>query len=244
MCCRLQKVTSLDRIGSRVLSPGNRISSLGKSGTPGSGAGSALKTPRLEGGSCEDARKQVTFGTESETGMHFSPGGTTTGSVIKKKPKRLQKVCNCNAPYNQCQLQMIRRTQEITCKCCNCVLPFVHTGPAEEVCNSKYWHCRPAQQGSLLKSCLASERHNFMPRCVSAAEICFCLQANENSGTGGKKSAVRKRKALIELLDQASLMPVHNLLLSLISNSNYRHMPAMLAKASSLFAYCARCLQS
>lgn len=36
------------------------------------------------------------------------------------------------------------------------------------------------------------------------------LQANENSGTGGKRSAVRKRKALIELLDQvhAALLTV------------------------------------
>lgn len=89
---RLQKVTSLDRIGSKVRSPSNRNSSLNKSGTPGSGSGSAIKTPRLDGGSSEGPGKQVTFGTDSEIGMHFSPAGVLTDSIIKKKTKQLQKV--------------------------------------------------------------------------------------------------------------------------------------------------------
>lgn len=48
---RLQKVTSLDRIGSKVLSPSNPSSTQAISGgTPGSGSASALKTPRLDAG--------------------------------------------------------------------------------------------------------------------------------------------------------------------------------------------------
>lgn len=92
MCDRLQKVTSLDRIGSKVLSPSNPSSSLGKSGTPGSGSGSALKTPRLDAGSAEGPRKQVTFGTDSEAAMQFSPAAAMSGSVLKKRSRRLQKV--------------------------------------------------------------------------------------------------------------------------------------------------------
>ena len=95
MCDRLQKVTSLDRIGSKVLSPSNQNGSLVKSGTPGSGSGSALTTPRLGAGSAEGPRKQVTFGTDSEAGMQCSPAGAMTGSVLKKKSKKLQKVTQC-----------------------------------------------------------------------------------------------------------------------------------------------------
>lgn len=85
-------MTSLARIGSKVLSPSNQSGSLVKSGTPGSGSASALKTPRLDAGSAEGPRKQVTFGTEFEAGMQFSPAGAIMGSVLKKKSKRLQKV--------------------------------------------------------------------------------------------------------------------------------------------------------
>ena len=92
---RLQKVTSLDRIGSKVLSPSNQSNSLVKSAAPGPGSASALKTPRLDAGSAEGPRKQVTFGTDSEAGMQFSPAGAMTGSILKKKSKRLQKVTQC-----------------------------------------------------------------------------------------------------------------------------------------------------
>ena len=88
-------MTSLGRIGSKVLSPSNQSSSLAKSGTPGSGSGSALKTPRLDAGSAEGPRKQVTFGTKSEAGMQFSPAGAMTGSMVKKKSRRIQKVTQC-----------------------------------------------------------------------------------------------------------------------------------------------------
>ncbi len=83
--CRLQKVTSLDRLGTKVLSPTNK-SNLGTgSGTPRS----ATKTPGTAGrGSSEGPRKRVTFGMDPESG---TPGSMKTGSVFKKK-RRLHQV--------------------------------------------------------------------------------------------------------------------------------------------------------
>ncbi|DBA90758.1 TPA: DNA replication endonuclease-helicase Dna2, variant 2 [Trebouxia sp. C0004] len=82
---RLQKVTSLDRMGTKVLSPTSK-SNLGTgSGTPRS----ATKTPGTAGrGYTEGPRKRVTFGTEPESG---TPGSMKTGSVFKKK-RRLHQV--------------------------------------------------------------------------------------------------------------------------------------------------------
>ncbi|KAL0046566.1 hypothetical protein WJX82_003944 [Trebouxia sp. C0006] len=82
---RLQKVTSLDRLGTKVLSPTNK-SNLGTgSGTPRS----ATKTPGTAGrGSSEGPRKRVTFGMDPESG---TPGSMKTGSVFKKK-RRLHQV--------------------------------------------------------------------------------------------------------------------------------------------------------
>ena len=127
MCCRLQKVTSLDRIGSKVLSPSNQSGNLVKSGTPGSGSGSALKTPRLDAGSAEGPRKQVTFGTDSEAGMQFSPAGAMTGSVLKKKSKRLQKVTQSTCLTNESQ-QVSDKTCWKVCCCLLCSMLLCQAG--------------------------------------------------------------------------------------------------------------------
>ena len=84
-CCRLQKVTSLERMGPKVLSPSNRSNSTAGSGTPRS----ATKTPGRAGGSSDGPRKRVTFGMDCESG---TPGSVQTGSVFKKKTRRLQHV--------------------------------------------------------------------------------------------------------------------------------------------------------
>lgn len=85
--CRLQKVTSLDRLGTKVLSPTNKSNLSTGSGTPRSGT----KTPSMAGrGSSEGPRKRVTFGMDPESG---TPGSMKTGSVFKKKRRLHQARC-------------------------------------------------------------------------------------------------------------------------------------------------------
>lgn len=85
--CRLQKVTSLDRLGTNVLSPTNKSNLGAGSGTPRS----ATKTPGTAGrGSSAGPRKRVTFGMEPESG---TPGSMKTGSVFKKKRRLHQARC-------------------------------------------------------------------------------------------------------------------------------------------------------
>ena len=125
-------MTSLDRIGGNVLSPSNQSGSLAKSGTPGSGSGSALKTPRLDAGSAEGPRKQVTFGTDSEAGMQFSPAGALTGSVLKKKSRRIQKVTQCTLFWYEKHVEdLLPHTAQIVLVCLKArVANFVYCNSA------------------------------------------------------------------------------------------------------------------
>ncbi|KAL0030927.1 hypothetical protein WJX79_001622 [Trebouxia sp. C0005] len=78
---RLHKVTSLDRLGTKVLSPTNKSNLGAGSGTPRS----AIKTPGTAGrGYSEAPSKRVAFGMEPGSG---TPGSMQTGSVFKKKRK-------------------------------------------------------------------------------------------------------------------------------------------------------------
>ena len=80
--CRLQKVTNLDDLSTRVLSPSSRSNC-----TPRSG----LATKTTPGGSSGGLRKKVTFGTDAEEIACETPGAARIGSVLKKN-KKLQKV--------------------------------------------------------------------------------------------------------------------------------------------------------
>ena len=85
--CRLHKVTSLDRLGTKVLSPTNKSNLGAGSGTPRS----AIKTPGTAGrGYSEAPSKRVAFGMEPGSG---TPGSMQTGSVFKKKRKLHQARC-------------------------------------------------------------------------------------------------------------------------------------------------------